>query len=74
MLTLFEDLRFTIGLFFGIISLILIMTGLISSPPELGFNLNLIVGVIVGCFSTVMMSLGVRALKKQQPKIRPVEG
>ncbi len=61
---LMEDLRFIIGLFFGVISIILLLAGLIAAPNATSdFNLNLIVGGYIGCFSIVMLVLGIRASK-----------
>lgn len=54
-----EDLRFVIGIFFGIIAGILIGTGLFrgdtSASLTLGLNLNLITGISMGSFSALML-------------------
>jgi hypothetical protein len=56
-INLLGDLRFVIGVFFAIISLILILTGLFSGSrtPE-GLNLNLISGSFIVCFSVFMLA------------------
>jgi hypothetical protein len=55
-----EDLRFIIGLFFAIVSIFLFIEGLISPAVETSeFNLNLIAGGYIGCFSVIMLGLGI---------------
>lgn len=51
-----EDLRFVIGLFFGIIAVILIGTGLFR-----GDLLNLITGLSMGSFSALMIWISVHS-------------
>lgn len=45
-----NDLRFVIGLFFGLISLILLFAGVTT-----GTQLNLFVGIFIGFFSVLML-------------------
>lgn len=52
-----EDLRFVIGLFFGVLAAILIGTGLLIPHPQ---HLNLITGVCMGVFSAIMVLLSIR--------------
>ena len=53
-----EDLRFVIGLFFGIVSIILLVTSLfVGSTPEASDsgNLNLFTGIVMFVFSVFML-------------------
>jgi uncharacterized membrane protein len=60
MIRFFEDLRFVIGLFFAIISVILIALGLLRPDTGIhGFNLNLISGLTMGFFAVSMLSLAI---------------
>lgn len=70
MIQLFEDLRFVIGLFFAIISVILLVAGWThpSSPQTQFINLNLVAGIYIGLFSMFMMSLGMMARKRAAVK------
>ncbi len=62
---LLEDLRFVIGLFFSLISLILLLAGVISpSNPHSDFNLNWMAAGYIGVFSGVMLFLGISAYRK----------
>lgn len=58
MLKRLEDLRFVIGIFFGILSIILLITSFfVESTPQatdLG-NLNLFTGIIMFVFSAFMI-------------------
>ncbi len=63
---LVEDLRFVIGAFFAIVSLILLSLGIFdgASDPS-GLNLNLRVGVAMALFSLVMITVSVRSLERK---------
>jgi hypothetical protein len=66
MARLIEDLRFVIGLFFLIISVILLGLGLFSSElPAHGMNLNLGAGAVMAVFSALMLTLAVYSSSKQ---------
>ena len=55
------DLRIPIGLFFGLIGLILAIYGFVGDPAlnarSLGININLIWGVILLVFGVLMLAL-----------------
>lgn len=54
-----EDLRFVIGLFFGILACILTSTGLFHKT-----DLNLMTGLCMGIFSTIMLFISIRKQAK----------
>jgi hypothetical protein len=62
------DIRIPIGLMFGIIGLILSIFGLDSDPKiyqrSLGFNVNLIWGVVLLAFGAAMLTLALRAYRR----------
>lgn len=79
---LLEDLRFVIGLYFSIVSLILFSVSNVESPEHsIPLNLNLYGAIYVGGFSLVMLGLSLwsnRALfsvnsEKNTPRIEKSE-
>jgi hypothetical protein len=62
---LIEDLRFVIGAFFAVISVILIITGLITPTMAEGttVNLNLTVGCLMALFAVFMITLAYLGMK-----------
>ena len=58
-----DDLRIPIGLFFGIIGLVLVAVGLLSSAraPLTDVNVNLYAGLFMVAFGGVMLWLSRRA-------------
>ena len=71
------DIRIPIGLMFGIIGLILSIFGLDSDPQiyerSLGINVNLIWGWALLAFSALMLTLALRAYKRNAVKDMPIE-
>jgi hypothetical protein len=59
---LFSDLRFMIGLYFGIISIILTGIGIFQNIP-----VNLMAGAYLGVFSASMIGLAVWAFLAPKP-------
>ncbi len=63
------DIRIPIGLMFVIVSVILIIYGLTSSPAiyarSLGININLLWGSVLLLFGSVMLIFGLRKSNKQ---------
>lgn len=49
----FEDLRFVIGLFFGIVAILLVVASLTQQGPEVGVNSR--VAALMGIFSAGML-------------------
>ena len=69
-----EDLRFVIGAFFAIVSLILLAVGLVNgTPPTHGINLNLMTGAAMGIFSVAMIGLAVLS-KPEEEESTAAEG
>ncbi len=60
MIKYLEDLRFVIGLFFAILSCLLVTLGLVdpSTYPD-GLRLNLWAGTAMGIFASLMLALSV---------------
>ncbi len=54
---LLEDLRFVIGLFFGIVSVILIAGGSSAEPNVVPLSLNFYSGIAMGLFSAIMLGM-----------------
>lgn len=72
-LRLLEDLRFVIGFFFTIISIILFFVGLTDTPSQnLDINLNLIASAYMGTFSLFMLAISIRSELKTKPVAEPV--
>lgn len=61
-----EDLRFIIGVFFGIIGVILLITGLLdgSQTPE-GVHLNLVAGGAMVGISALMLALSIGSASRK---------
>jgi protein-S-isoprenylcysteine O-methyltransferase Ste14 len=60
------DIRIPIGLLFGIIGILLTIFGVFSDPAiyekhSLGYNVNLLWGVVLVVFALVMLALAWRA-------------
>ena len=61
---LLEDLRFVVGLLFGIISLILLGVGLLGeAQPHDELHLNLVTGACMGVFALIMLVMAVQGSK-----------
>ena len=65
---LLEDLRFVIGLFFGVISLILIAVGYVDpqGSQRAGENMNLVSGWMMALFAAFMLMLVFLDSRKEQ--------
>ena len=63
----FIDLRFIIGLFFAIISLMLFVTAMTTLSSEAS-DINLLVAEYMAVFALVMIALGVWSVRKLEMK------
>ena len=64
---LLEDLRFIIGLLFGIIGLMVLVAGFFNPPTMPGvLNADLVGGVLMTAFAAVMLLLAYLAPPKDQ--------
>jgi putative Mn2+ efflux pump MntP len=64
---LIEDLRFVIGLFFGIVSTILFLVGFTTPPTaEIPLNMNWIASGYMGLFAIFMVGSSLWSLRKEQ--------
>jgi hypothetical protein len=65
------DIRLPIGMIFTIFGIMLIVFGLFSNPSlyaqSLGININLIWGIVLLVFGSVMLFLGARAMFGPRP-------
>jgi hypothetical protein len=66
LIRLVSDLRFVIGVFFGILALILLGVGAFLNPAAAvgDINLNLLTGAVMAVFSCLMVTLALRALAR----------